>query len=62
MRALQEQRIIKNVEMGIVKGPDDIAWLNVTAAADSPAGYGIAIAYNDIGDSNCLAKKPCARE
>jgi len=50
VRALQEQRMVENVEMGIVKGPGDIAWISVTAAPIPLPGYGVAIAYSDIGD------------
>jgi PAS domain S-box-containing protein len=48
--ALQENRLIANIEMGIVKGEEDITWINVTAAPVPLEGYGVAIAYSDITD------------
>lgn len=48
VRALKEQRIVENVEMGIVKGKDAITWINVTSAPIPLSGYGVAIAYDDI--------------
>lgn len=48
VRALKEQRVVENVEMGIVKGKDAITWINVTSAPIPLSGYGVAIAYNDI--------------
>ena len=47
-RALKDHYIVRNVEMGIVKGQDQITWINVTAAPIPLEGYGVAIAYNDI--------------
>ncbi len=48
VRALREQRLIENVEMGVVRPDDTIVWLNVNAAPIPLEGYGVAIAYNDI--------------
>jgi PAS domain S-box-containing protein len=48
VRALQENRLIDNVEMGIVKGAGDITWINVTAAPIPLEDYGVAVAYGDI--------------
>jgi PAS domain S-box-containing protein len=50
VRALKENRVIENVEMGIMTGPDAINWLSVTAAPIPLPGYGVAITYSDIGD------------
>jgi PAS domain S-box-containing protein len=47
-RALRENRLIENVEMGIVKDKGEITWINVTAAPIPLEGYGVAIAYGDI--------------
>ncbi len=47
-RALKENRLIKNVEMGIVKDKGEITWINVTAAPIPLADYGVAITYSDI--------------
>jgi len=50
VRALQEQRVVANVEMGLVQGAHAITWINVTAAPLPIAGYGVVVAYNDITD------------
>ncbi|HTP08160.1 MAG TPA: PAS domain S-box protein, partial [Anaerolineae bacterium] len=47
-RALRENRLIQNVEMGIVKEHGATTWLSVTAAPIPLKGYGVAIAYGDI--------------
>lgn len=46
--ALRENRLIENVEMGIVKDKGDITWISVTAAPIPLKDYGVAIAYGDI--------------
>jgi PAS domain S-box-containing protein len=48
VRALQENRLIDNVEMGVVKGAGDVAWINVTAAPIPLEDYGVAVAYGDV--------------
>lgn len=48
VRALQEQRLIENVEMGLGKGQGEITWISMTAAPLPLKGYGMAIAYGDI--------------
>jgi len=45
---LRENRLIENVEMGIVKDKGEITWISVTAAPIPLEGYGVAIAYGDI--------------
>jgi PAS domain S-box-containing protein len=47
-RALHEQRLVEDTEMGIVKDNGEIVWLSVTAAPIPVEGYGVAIAYGDI--------------
>jgi PAS domain S-box-containing protein len=47
-RALLENRLIQNVEMGVIKEQGVITWLSVTAAPIPLKGYGVAIAYGDI--------------
>jgi PAS domain S-box-containing protein len=47
-RALRENRLIENVEMGIVKDKGEITWISVTAAPILLEGYGVAIVYGDI--------------
>ena len=49
-RALKENRLVENVEMGIVKGTDETTWLNVTATHIPMEDHGVAIAYMDISD------------
>jgi PAS domain S-box-containing protein len=48
VRALKENRLIRNVEMGIVKGDGNVTWINVTAAPIPQKDYGVVIAYSDI--------------
>ena len=48
VRALKEQRLIENVEMGVVKEAGEVTWISVTAAPLPLEGYGVAIAYSDI--------------
>jgi len=50
VRALKENRLIENVEMGIVKDDSGVTWINVTATPIPLEGYGVAIAYGDITD------------
>ncbi len=48
VKALNENRLVENVEMGIVKHGDEITWLNVTSAPIPIEEFGVIIAYNDI--------------
>jgi PAS domain S-box-containing protein len=48
VRALRENRLIDNVEMGIVKEAGDITWINVTAAPIPLEDYEVAVAYGDV--------------
>ncbi len=48
VRALKENRLVENVEMGIVKPDANITWINVTAAPLGLNNYGAIITYNDI--------------
>ncbi len=48
VRAMEEQRRVENVEMGVVKERGEVTWINVTAAPIPLEGYGVAIAYGDI--------------
>jgi PAS domain S-box-containing protein len=56
VRALTENRVIENMEMGIVKAKDKITWISVTAAPIPLADYGVAIAYIDISDRKRMEK------
>ncbi len=47
MRALKENRLVEQVEMGIIRSDDRIVWLNVTAAPLSLDNYGVIITYSD---------------
>ena len=48
VQALRENRLIENVEMGIVKDKGNITWISVTAAPIPLEDYGVAITYGDI--------------
>lgn len=48
VRALKENRLVENVEMGIVKSADEVTWLSVNAAPLPLDGYGVTITYGDI--------------
>lgn len=48
VRALRENRLVENMEMGIVKAQGDITWINVTAAPLPLEGHSVVIIYNDI--------------
>jgi PAS domain S-box-containing protein len=48
VKALKENRLVENIEMGIVKSEDEITWINVTAAPVPIEDYGVVIAYSDI--------------
>jgi len=49
IRALREQRTVRDVEMGLVKSPTRTTWLTVTAAPVELPDAGVVIAYSDIG-------------
>jgi PAS domain S-box-containing protein len=51
VRALKENRIIENSEMGIVKPGSEVTWVSVTAAPIPLKDYGVAIAYIDVTGS-----------
>ena len=48
VRALQENRYIANVEMGVVQPDGRIHWISVSATPIPLEHYGVAIAYIDI--------------
>jgi PAS domain S-box-containing protein len=48
VRALKENCVIRNVELGILKEDDTVTWLSVTAAPLPLDGYGVVVTYNDI--------------
>lgn len=50
VRALKENSIIENVEMGIIKDQQEITWINVSAAPIPLPRLGVTIVYTDITD------------
>lgn len=48
VRAMRENAIVENVEMGIVKSKEQITWINVSAAPIPLPDMGVAIVYSDI--------------
>ena len=48
VRSLKEQRLIENVEMGVVKANGSINWISVNAIPIGLEGYGVLITYSDI--------------
>jgi PAS domain S-box-containing protein len=46
--ALHENRVVTNIEMGIVKEKDEVIWLNVSAAPFPIKNMGIIVVYTDI--------------
>lgn len=48
MQALQENRVVTDVEMGVRLPNGEVRWIDVTAAPLPLEGYGVAIAYIDI--------------
>jgi PAS domain S-box-containing protein len=47
-KALNENRVVANVEMGIVKKDGQVTWLNVSAAPFPVRDLGIIVVYTDI--------------
>ncbi|MBD2776630.1 PAS domain-containing sensor histidine kinase [Iningainema tapete] len=50
IQALTKQRIVQDVEMGVLKPNGAVSWLYVTASPIPLERYGVAIAYTDITD------------
>ena len=50
VRALKENRLVENVEMGIVKPDAEITWISVTAAPLLLEKYGVVVTYGDISE------------
>lgn len=53
IRALNENRIVRNVEMGFLKD-DEFNWINASAAPVPLDGYGVAIVYNDVTEKRLI--------
>ena len=49
-RALKENCLIENLEMGIFDSEAKITWLSVTAAPLPLEGYGVVVTYTDISE------------
>lgn len=50
LRAIRENQIIKNEELGVVEKNGETRWLSATAAPIPLEGYGAAVTYNDVSD------------
>lgn len=50
VRAIKENRLIENVEMGVVKNENDITWLVVNATPTNISDFDYAISYIDISE------------
>ncbi|MBT4288021.1 MAG: transporter substrate-binding domain-containing protein [Deltaproteobacteria bacterium] len=48
VRALEDNCMVENVEMGIVKAGNQITWINVTATPIPSEKYGVLVVYGDI--------------
>jgi len=48
VRSLKTNKLVENVEMGLVMENQEIKWINVHAAPIHLEGYGVAITYHDI--------------
>lgn len=48
VRALKENRLVENTEIGIVKPDGETTWLNVTAAPLPLENFGVVVTYGDI--------------
>jgi diguanylate cyclase (GGDEF)-like protein/PAS domain S-box-containing protein len=48
VRAMKENRVIENVEVGITNGESATKWTNVIAAPIPHPDYGVIIAYTDV--------------
>jgi len=57
VKALKENRVIGNVEMGIVKTADHITWINVSATPIPLENYGVLVTYSDITDQKKAQEK-----
>jgi len=48
VRALRENKIVSDVEMGVVKSDNEVTWISVTAAPLPTEDGGVVVAYGDI--------------
>jgi PAS domain S-box-containing protein len=56
VRALKEQRLVENVEMGIVKPDGSTTWISVNAAPLPLEGYGVVVTYGNITERKRLER------
>ncbi len=56
VRAMKEKKTISNIEMGIVKGENQITWINVNATPINLPKYGVVITYVDITERKLTEK------
>lgn len=57
VRALKENKLVENVEMGLIKTDMDLAWINVSAAPLNLEKYGVVITYSDITERRIMEEK-----
>jgi len=57
VKALKEKRLVKNVEMGIVKPDSTVTWINVTAAPLALEGHGVVVTYGDITERKQMERE-----
>jgi len=55
--ALEENRLVENVEMGVAKPNDELAWLTVTADVLPLEGHGVIVVYSDISERKYAEEK-----
>jgi PAS domain S-box-containing protein len=56
-RALKEQRLIENSEMGFIKPDNTILWLNVNAVPLPIENYGVVVTFSDISQRKTIEKE-----
>ena len=55
--AISENRLVENIEMGIVKSSGDIAWLLVSAVPLQIEGYGLLMILEDVSNQVHIEKE-----
>lgn len=56
-RAIREQRVIADVELGVRYGNSRVRWFSVTAAPIPVPGYGAVVAYSEITEKRRMAER-----
>ncbi len=54
VRALRDQRVVENVEMGLVRSPTETSWISVTAAPVPLPDVALVITYSDVSEHKRL--------